>query len=32
LKNIDFRYNHYDRSDTLSADIVSLAFKFVMDK
>ncbi len=32
LKNIDFRYNHYDRSDTLSADIVSLAFKFVMDR
>lgn len=32
LKNIDFRYNHYDRSDTLSADIVSFAFKFVMDK
>ncbi|WP_291133250.1 DUF3570 domain-containing protein [Flavobacterium sp. UBA7682] len=32
LKNIDFRYNHYQRSDTLSADIVSMAFKFVMDK
>jgi Protein of unknown function (DUF3570) len=29
LKNIDLRYNHYDRSDTLSADIVSVAFKFV---
>ncbi|NNT73138.1 DUF3570 domain-containing protein [Flavobacterium sp. IMCC34852] len=32
LKNVDFRYNHYERSDTLSADIVSVAFKFVMDK
>lgn len=32
LKNIDFRFNHYQRSDTLSADIVSMAFKFVMDK
>lgn len=30
LKNIDFRYNHYDRSDGLKADIVSLAFKFLM--
>ena len=31
LKNIDFRYNHYQRSDTLSADIVSLAFKFILN-
>jgi hypothetical protein len=30
LKNIDFRYNHYDRSDGLQADIASLAFKFLM--
>jgi hypothetical protein len=30
LKNIDFRYNHYDRSDGLNADIVSLGFKFLM--
>ncbi len=30
LKNIDFRYNHYDRSDGLNANIVSLGFKFVM--
>ncbi|WP_333876158.1 DUF3570 domain-containing protein [Flavobacterium sp.] len=31
LKNIDFRYNHYQRSDTLSADIVSMAFKFILN-
>lgn len=30
LKNIDFRYNHYNRSDGLKADIVSLGFKFLM--
>jgi len=30
LKNIDFRYNHYDRSDGLKAYIVSLGFKFLM--
>ncbi len=30
LKNIDFRYNHYDRSDGLNANIVSLGLKFVM--
>ena len=30
LKNIDFRFNHYDRSDGLKADIVSLGFKFLM--
>jgi hypothetical protein len=29
LKNIDFRYNHYSRSDTLKADIASMAFKFI---
>jgi hypothetical protein len=29
LKNIDFRYNHYSRSDTLMADIASMAFKFI---
>lgn len=30
LKNIDFRFNHYKRSDNLSADIATIAFKFVM--
>ena len=30
LKNIDFRFNNYQRSDTLNANIVSLEFKFVM--
>ncbi len=30
LKNIDFRFNHYDRSDGLSSNIGSLEFKFVM--
>lgn len=30
LKNIDFRFNHYDRSDGLSSNIASLGFKFVM--
>jgi hypothetical protein len=30
LKNIDFRYNHYSRSDNLKADIATIAFKFVM--
>lgn len=31
LKNVDFRYNHYDRNDGLKADIVSLGFKFIME-
>jgi len=30
LKNIDFRFNRYDRNDGLSANIGSLGFKFVM--
>jgi hypothetical protein len=30
LKNIDFRYNHYTRSDGLNANIATIAFKFVM--
>lgn len=30
LKNIDFRFNHYDRSDGLSSNIGSLGIKFVM--
>ena len=30
LKNIDFRYNNYQRSDSLKADIISIALKFVM--
>lgn len=28
LKTIDFRYNHYERSDSLNADIFSIALKF----
>lgn len=31
IKNIDFRYNHYSRSDGLKANIVSFGIKFVMD-
>ena len=30
LKNIDFRLNHYDRSDGLKADIATLGFKFLV--
>lgn len=30
LKNIDFRFNHYKRSDNLTANIASIAFKFVI--
>ncbi|WP_395062834.1 DUF3570 domain-containing protein [Flavobacterium sp.] len=30
LKNIDFRFNHYNRSDGLSSNIGTLGFKFVM--
>jgi uncharacterized protein Veg len=30
LKNIDLRFNHYDRSDGLSSTIGSVGFKFVM--
>ena len=30
LKNIDFRYNHYDRNDGLSANIATIGLKFVM--
>lgn len=29
LKNIDLRYNHYRRSDSLEADIVTFGLKFV---
>lgn len=29
LKNVDFRYNHYTRSDQLEADIFTIAIKFV---
>jgi hypothetical protein len=29
MKNIDFRFNHYDRSDGLKANIVTFGFKFV---
>ncbi|WP_298136325.1 DUF3570 domain-containing protein [Flavobacterium sp.] len=30
IKNVDFRFNHYDRSDGLSANIVTVGLKFVM--
>ncbi|MFV8372007.1 DUF3570 domain-containing protein [Flavobacterium sp. LB2P74] len=30
LKNIDLRFNHYERSDNLNANIGTIAFKFVM--
>ena len=30
LKNIDFRFNHYNRTDGLVANIGTLGFKFVM--
>ena len=30
LKNVDFRYNRYQRSDNLSANIATIGFKFVM--
>lgn len=30
MKNIDFRFNHYDRSDGLNANIATVGFKFVM--
>jgi hypothetical protein len=29
LKNIDFRFNHYERTDGLNANIATVAFKFV---
>jgi len=29
LKNIDFRYNHYNRNDGLNANIISFGIKFV---
>lgn len=29
LKNVELRYNHYQRSNDLNADIISLGFKFV---
>jgi hypothetical protein len=29
LKNIDFRYNHYERNDGLQANIVTIGFKFI---
>lgn len=30
LKNIDFRFNHYKRSDDLTANIATIGFKFIM--
>lgn len=30
LKNIDFRFNHYKRSDDLTANIATISFKFIM--
>lgn len=29
LKNIDFRFNHYKRSDDLTANIATIGFKFI---
>jgi hypothetical protein len=29
IKNIDLRFNHYDRNDGLSANIVSFGIKFI---
>jgi hypothetical protein len=31
VKNIDFRFNHYTRSDGLTANIGTLGFKFIID-
>ena len=31
LKSIDLRFNHYDRSDGLKANIISLGIKFIFD-
>jgi len=31
LKNIDFRFNHYERSDNLKANIATIGFKFIME-
>jgi hypothetical protein len=31
LKSIDLKYNNYDRDNSLSSNIISAAFKFVMD-
>lgn len=31
IKNIDFRFNHYTRSDGLNANIGTIGFKFVTD-
>lgn len=30
IKNVDFRFNHYSRSDGLNANIATVGFKFVM--
>ncbi|WP_140485840.1 DUF3570 domain-containing protein [Flavobacterium sp. GSA192] len=30
LKNIDFRFNHYQRSDNLTANIATIGFKFIL--
>jgi hypothetical protein len=30
LKNIDFRFNQYRRSDRLTANIASIGFKFII--
>lgn len=30
LKNVDFRFNHYERSDNLTANIATIGFKFIM--
>jgi hypothetical protein len=31
IKNIDFRFNHYERSDNLKANIATIGFKFIME-
>ena len=31
LKSIDLKYNNYDRDNSLSSNLISAAFKFVMD-
>ncbi|MGD9928626.1 MAG: DUF3570 domain-containing protein [Mangrovibacterium sp.] len=32
MKNLDVRYNHYNRSDGLKANIISFGVKFILDK
>ena len=32
MKNIDLRFNHYERNNDLKANIISMGIKFVFDK